>query len=75
MGPLKRWVARMLGGPSRPLLATKSQKTSPFSAGRLAKTAMRPLLVSMGPNRSNDVTGSPTGVVPRRWVLVCAINL
>ena len=67
-----RGGARARAGPSR---ATKSQKTSRFLDTHLAKTAMRPLLVSTGPNRSNDVTRSPTGVIPKRWVLVCAIGL
>jgi hypothetical protein len=52
-----------------------AKKTSRFLDTHLAKTAMRPVLVSTGPNRSNDVTRSPTGVVPRRWMLVCAVDL
>ena len=64
----------MLGGPSRPLLATKSPVSVPILVGRLAKTAVEPLLLSTGPNRSDEVWGTPTGVVPRRWALACAIN-
>ena len=68
-------VARMLGGPSRPLLATKSPDRTPILGGRLARPAMEPLLLPTGPNRLDEVWGSPTGVVPRRWGLARAINL
>ena len=59
----------MLGVPSRPVLATKLTVDVTILGAHLVKTAMPLLLLPTGPNRSNEVSGSPTGVVPRRWVL------
>jgi hypothetical protein len=56
------WWLEGFGGASRFLLATKSPVILQILGGRLAKTAMEPLLVSTGPNRSDVVWG------PRSWV-------